>query len=181
MHITSRSDKASNTMASPCNEPKALSSHGETDEEVVCYATNPFFERSDVNAPSAHINNPLDEQQQLCFQQDGRELCDVHRRPWCCKAIVTMCLTTRRVRTYPLNCWPYVVGVVHRLRSYFSQGQSSMMALRASASVADVRLERNLRYEFAKLDAKGRYFPSILSGWGQIAAHTAGDRTNNLC
>ena len=32
----------------------------------------------------------------------------------------------------------------------------SMSALRSSASMADVRLERKLRYEFAKLKAKGQ-------------------------
>ena len=40
---------------------------------------------------------------------------------------------------------------VHRARRL-----SSMMALRASANAADVRLERKLRFEYAKLKAKGR-------------------------
>ena len=33
---------------------------------------------------------------------------------------------------------------------------TSMWALRASASVADVRLERKMRFEYAKLKARGR-------------------------
>ena len=40
---------------------------------------------------------------------------------------------------------------VHRARRL-----SSMMALRASANAADVRLERKLRFKYAKLKAKGR-------------------------
>ena len=40
--------------------------------------------------------------------------------------------------------------------SYRARRLPSMNALRASASKADVRLERKLRYEFAKLKAKGQ-------------------------
>lgn len=35
-------------------------------------ATNPFVERSDVNAPSAHMTIPLDEQLQLITQQEEK-------------------------------------------------------------------------------------------------------------
>ena len=51
---------------------------------------------------------------------------------------------------------------VHRKRHL-----SSMLALRASANVADVRLERKLRYDYAKLKARGqlrfrtRYAPAV--------------------
>ena len=53
---------------------------------------------------------------------------------------------------------------VHRVRR-----PSSMYALRASASVADVRLERKLRYDYAKSKARGllratqnpRYAPAL--------------------
>ena len=40
---------------------------------------------------------------------------------------------------------------VHRARRL-----SSMMALRASENAVDIRLERKLRFEYAKLKAKGR-------------------------
>ena len=39
---------------------------------------------------------------------------------------------------------------------YRTRHLSSVLSLRASASMADVRLERNMRYEYAKLKARGQ-------------------------
>ena len=57
---------------------------------------------------------------------------------------------------------------VHRVRRL-----SSMWALRASASAADVRLERKLRYEYAKLKARGQ----VRSTRSRYAQHLSASAT----
>uniref|UniRef100_A0AAV1TJD2 Uncharacterized protein n=1 Tax=Peronospora matthiolae TaxID=2874970 RepID=A0AAV1TJD2_9STRA len=51
-----------------------------------------------------------------------------------------------------------------------------MHALRESASVADVSLERKLRYDFAKLEAKGRLRRVSRSRYASAASTAAGSR-----
>ena len=64
-----------------------------------------------------------------------------------------------RLRAYPFSCPQATtdeedndfIRWVHRTRRL-----SSIYALRASVSVADVRLERKLRYDYAKIKARGQ-------------------------
>uniref|UniRef100_M4B4F1 Uncharacterized protein n=1 Tax=Hyaloperonospora arabidopsidis (strain Emoy2) TaxID=559515 RepID=M4B4F1_HYAAE len=123
---------------------------------------SPFAERDD-----AIITNPLDEQQNLAVQRDE----SVRRH-------AQMVTILKNQRDYVFN--PLSVG--ERLRQTTGQtletwtiGEtedeedndfirwvqrtlrpSSMYALRASANVADVRLKCKLRYDYAKLKARGQ-------------------------
>ena len=61
------------------------------------------------------------------------------------------------------------VGWLHKVTRL-----SSMVALRASASEADVRLERKLHYEFAKFEAKGQLRSSFQSHYAPPDIHYSG-------
>ena len=57
---------------------------------------------------------------------------------------------------------------------YRTRRLSSMCALRSSANVADVRLERKLRYDYAKLKARGQFRNRMRNASATKVAASAG-------
>ncbi|CAI5742841.1 unnamed protein product [Hyaloperonospora brassicae] len=155
-------------MALPPNESWTLSSYLDFDEDVD-YAPNPFVERGDTTAPVAKhhttdagentITNPLDEQQELIRQSEERALRRTHTQ-----AGVPILLFAGELPEEEDNEF---IRWVYRKRRL-----SSVPTLRDSADVADVRLERKQRFDYAKLKARGqlrtrtRYAPATMVATG---------------